>query len=467
MGALSGLSGLSSMSGMLPSGIVPTTPEWDNTITINWSAPGVAVNRKNYAINAYRALDPVVTADPDYQNLLNEIDPQFIRIHSLDMMKDSTQFDLGWVVNPDSEDYSWDTAKIQAALTPLVGEISLTICRFPSAICDSAGKLLVQHELDFANFCVDLIAIVQQTGVNLVSVGLLNELDAIYGDDNSWHSAWTIARNDLKASYPNLAIGGATFANPWAQARLDAYMQSCGQLMDYFAVNSYATGSVAGSNPQVLWHHAADGVKGLLMFLRWRLDEAQLWSKPIQLSEAGLSYSLDIENSTAIRGIWEGLRLIHTATEPGEGILAWNEADDFHGLNSSPSSGFMRRMASHVYESFNEWMDGQSFPVSITGKTVTIPNTAQTVVPSISALAVVNGDTGHAVAIVNRSEESRMVRVIHSGWTVPSGFWCQRWVISSDATAQLETIETNSFTAGEFSIAPNSIHLYQAIDPGS
>lgn len=469
MGALSGLSGLSSMSGMLPSGIVPTAPAWDNTITIDWTAAGTPINRKNYAINAYQAFDPVTTDRWEYLNVLNEVDPEFIRIHSLDMMKDSSDFDLGWVQDADNANYAWDSAKIQSALSPLaLRNVHLVICRFPAAICDSVERILPSKIFEFAAFCVQLIGIAQQTGVNIQSIGLLNEMDLLYGSDTSWHSVWTTARNAIKAAYPNIAIGGASFGNPWAQSALDNYLQACGSQMDYLCANYYATDSVASEDSQLLWHRGADAIKGLLMYLRWRIDEAGLQGLPIQLSEAGLSYATgDPGNASDIRGIWEGLRLVHSATEPGAGILAWNESDDTHGLVSSPSSGFMPRMAFHVYRSFNRWMDGNAYPLTITGKTVTIPNTEQSVVPSVSALAVVNGDFGHAIAIVNRSGEPRSVKVNHTGWASQSWFWCQCWTISPDAPGIIETIDPNSFTAGEFTIAPNSIHLYQAIDPGS
>lgn len=469
MGALSGLSGLSAVSGVLPITGEQPIAVWDNTITIDWTAAGTPINRKNYVINAYRAFDPSVTDTVEYLNLLSDVAPEFIRIHSMDMMKDSSDFDLGWVQNASTTDYAWDAVKIQAALNPLAGRnVSLTICRFPAALCGESETLLPSNTDEFAGFCVQLIGIVQQTGVNLQSVGLLNELDLLYGSETSWHSIWTTARNAIKAAYPNLAIGGACFGNPWAQGLLDGYLQACGSQMDYFCANSYATDWVASEDNQLLWHRAADGIKGLLMYLRWRLDEAGLWGKPIQLSEAGLSYATgDPGNASEIRGVWEALRLVHTSTEPGAGILAWNEADDTHGIVSSPSSGFMRRMAFHVYRAFNAWMDGTAYPLMIAGETLTIPNNDESVVPSISALAVVNGDFGHAIAIVNRSGATRTVKVNHTGWAAEDWYEHQKWVISPDATTQKTTITQSAFMTGEFTIAPNSIHLLQSIDLGS
>ena len=418
MGALSAMGGLSSLTGLLPLSAPPM--QINNTITIDWTSTVLSVNRKAYSVNLYQALNPAIANAQAYKDAIDYLNPEMVRIHSLEMMKDSTTRPLGWVINPTLPSYAWDVAKITNALGNLApGRTKmLSICRFPAAIADAQGKLLDGKTAEFAAFCVQLLQICNQANAGITHIQLLNELDTAYTGATAMATLgaiWNTVRDAIKSAFPTMVVGGHSFANIYNSVNVDAYLNVCKSKMDFFAYNAYTTSNPTGTTQQQIWNSAAYSMRDSAKNMKNKLTAQGVGPMPVYATEMGMLIlgAYNALNVGAKRLVWEGLRLIHTANSDAKFCGAWNEADDWHGLHSSPSSGYVRRPSAHLYHLFNQHMLGLLFPIAITGDTVPVVNS--TPVPCVSAMAC-QSNGKKAIAIVNRSELPRVVRFQHNGW---------------------------------------------------
>ncbi len=392
----------------------------NNVVTIDWSGAALPVNRKTYGLNLYQAFNPATANAQAYKDAIDYLNPEMVRIHSLEMMKDSTTRAQGWVQNPTLANYSWDAPKITSALGNLApGRTKmLAICRFPQAISDAQGKLLPGKTAEFAAFCVQLLQICQQANAGITHIQLLNELDTAYSGATAMAAMgaiWNTVRDAIKSAFPTMLVGGHAFANVYSNTNVDAYLNVCKAKMDFFAYNAYSTGNPGGTTQQQIWNSANNAMRDSINYVRSKLTAQGVSPMPIYATEMGMLF-LSAYNPLNVgekRLVWEGLRLMKTANSQAAFVGAWNEADDWHGLHSSPISGYTRRPAAHLYHLFNKNMLGLMLPVTVIGDTV--PVNGSSAVLSVAAMAV-NSNGKKAIAIVNRSELPRVVRVQHNGW---------------------------------------------------
>jgi hypothetical protein len=455
MGAMSGMSGVSGNSGLLPRLI-----DVNNTITIDWSGAAVAANHKVGGVNLYHSLNPAIANTQAHKDCITYLNPEIIRIHSLEMMLDSTQRVLGWVKNPTAANYSWDAPKITSALSNLaLGRTKvLTICRFPAAIADAQGKLISGKTAEFASFCVQLLQICQTANTGVTHLQLLNELDTAYtGQMATLGAIWNTVRDAIKAAFPTILVGGHAFANVYNNTNVDAYLNVCKAKMDFFAFNTYTTGSPQTSTPQQLWNSAANSIPSSLSQAKSRLANQGVGTMPIWATEVGMSYNgSSAYNGGTLRMIWEALRLAGTVKNASAGFIgAWNEADDGHGLHSSPASGYQRRPAAHLYKIWNEAIFGSVYPTTVTGDTV--PVVGSTPVQGVQAIALNRTDAKRVIVLINRSELVRVVRCQHLGWIPAAGQMLMVHLITATGL-QSTPLAYDSFASG-FSLPIDSVAI--------
>jgi hypothetical protein len=413
MGALSGLSGGSAMSGLLPVHNLGPVIVPDNTVSVDFAAAGTAVNRKIYGLNAYQALNPAVTTAAAYKSAIGYLSPAMIRIHSLEMMKDSTSRPLGWVKTPTTAAYAWDVPKIRAALTgffPSIPKI-LCICRFPAFLSDSAGKLLPGKSAEFAAFCVQLVTIAMDCNTNVSHINLLNEFDVIYNNAFAELGAiWNTARDAIKAAFPSVGVGGHSFSNIYGSTNVNAYLAVCKNKIDFFCFNAYTTGNPAATTQQQIWNSASNAMKDAISNAKSRLNAYGVPNIPVFATEMGMLYlsAPNPLNTGAKRMVWEAIRLMKTLSSAAEFIGCWTCADDWHGVFSSPSSSYQARPSAHLYHAFNSKMIGVSYPATVVGSRVTVVGST----PVLSVMAMACDNAGKkSIAIVNRSELDRIVNL--------------------------------------------------------
>ncbi|MGL5061953.1 MAG: glycoside hydrolase family 30 beta sandwich domain-containing protein [Microcoleus sp.] len=457
MGALSGLSGLGALSGLMP-GVPPM--QIHNVVTIDWSGNALPINQRISSVNLYQALNPTIAQSQDYRDAIDYLNPAMVRIHSLEMMNDSTSRPLGWVKNPTLSTYEWDTQKITAALSGLApGRAKmLAICRFPRAIADAQGRLLAGKSSEFAAFCVQLLTIADQAGANITHINLLNELDSAYNNNFALLGAiWNEARDAIKSAFPSMLVGGHSFANVYGTANVDAYLTTCALKLDYFCFNAYSTGNPGGTTQQQIWNSAVNTMKDACTHAKNKLTAKGRSDCPVYMTERGMLFlsAYNPLNVGSARLVWEALCLMKTANSNASFAALWNEADDWHGAHSSPSSGYQKRPTAHLYHMWNQLIAGAMLPIAITGETVPVVNS--TPVQGVQAIAAQKPNGKKAIAIVNRSELPRNIRIQHNGW-VPNPSVILDVNLITESGIQTAQIPYEDFVSG-YSMPLNSVAM--------
>jgi hypothetical protein len=392
-----------------------------NTVTVNWAGTPVPANARVASVNLYQALNNATANSQAYKDVVDYLNPPDVRIHSLEMMRDSTIRALGWVKNPTLANYSWDEPKIVSALSNLApGRTKiLCICRFPEYLMATNGKLLAGKTTEFANFCVQLLTIAQNVGAGITHVNLLNELDSVYNNDfATLGQIWNEVRNAIKLAFPSMLVGGHSFANVYSDTNVNQYLGVCAANLDFFAFNAYSGPNPPTKTMQELWNSAANSMRDSCTHAKNRLTAYGVPNCPVYATEMGMMYLSAAAplNIGSRRSVWEALRLIKTTSSNAAFVAAWNEADDWHGLCSSPSSGYQKRPAAHVYSRWNSLCKGQVIPSAVTG--IAIPVTGTTPATGVSSIAIKQPNNKNTIVLVNRSELDRVVKVVNTDWSL-------------------------------------------------
>jgi hypothetical protein len=257
---------------------------------------------------------------------------------------------------------------------------------------------------------------------------------------------WNEVRDAIKAAFPAMIVVGHSFANVYNGTNVNAYLNVCKAKMDVFSYNAYTTGNPGGTTQQQMWNSAANTMPSTTTTAKNYLTAHGVGSMPIYGTEQGMLI-LSAANPLAIgakRMVWEALRMINTTNSNASFIGAWNDCDGWHGLLDGPAAGYAKRPAAHLYHLFNGQMIGNRFPIAVSGDT--IPVVSSTPVQSVQAMAVVQPNGNRSIAIVNRSELPRVVKLVNNGWA-PSGAPVQVNLVSS-AGLQTTTIAYPDFIAG-------------------
>jgi Glycosyl hydrolases family 39 len=446
MGSLSGLSGNSAISGLLPMALSPAALTITNTITVNWDGAAAPIQPYAYGVNAYQAFDPAVAQNPGYRASMNYLNPALVRYHNRESLKDSITNRLGWVRNPGASTYSWDRTKISQAVTGTFPnrEKMITIYNWPAALADELGRLKASKIQEYADFCRELIQILNaENGAGFTHLTLLNELEGLYPSDMSAVGQIYNACHDLiKQDFPDLKIGGPGITNIYNTARVDAFLAATHSKLDYFTFHAYTTGHPTNSTRQGLWHSGANSMRTAVNAARSALQRHTTRSIPLYFNEFGLSYAGPFPQLTnEIRAIWEALALISLSTSAAKFTGAWNECDDWFGLCDR---AYNLRSGAHIYHLFNSHFKGDSYPTTATGSTVMVPTNPPSSVQSVAAFATRN-QTKRSIALVNRSELSRGVRVQMNGWVPGQTLAMDAFFVSAQGiTAHSITAETFS-----------------------
>lgn len=431
----------------------------NNTVTVDWGGTPAPLQPRAASVNLYQAYNPTVAQNPTYQAAIDYLNPEAVRIHNSEMMLESTGPNArahGWVINPDVATYAWDVPKVTAALAAMApGRLKmLTICKFPRALTDTSGRLLAGKATEFGNFCVQLIDIAVQHGVT--HIGLLNELDGLYtGATNmgALGAIWNAVRDIIKAAHPTIQIGGMAFANVYNNTNLNTYLAVCGAKMDFCCFNAYSRQIGAVKTQQELWDSAINNAKAAIDHVKNRLTANGFPSVPVWMTESGqmLLNGFDPNNVNSKEMIWSALRLANTATSIAQFMARWNDADDWFGAYSSPLSGYTKRPSAEVFHWWNAlFKTGNAYPHTKAGDRVPVDvnDSAKGTVFGVQAIAITRPNNKRAMMLINRSELTRNVSIVNTGWSLPAQTKLDLKLITETGVTQIADIVYGQLEAG-------------------
>ena len=110
---------------------------------------------------------------------------------------------------------------------------------------NASGKLDPAHYQDFANWCADLVRIVNiESGVYAQYWEVPNERDQnpYDGDNAELGRIYNLAAQAMKAVDPSIKVGGPAFHMPHLTANVDAFFSIAAPNLDFVSYHGYAVG---------------------------------------------------------------------------------------------------------------------------------------------------------------------------------------------------------------------------------
>ncbi|BDP43939.1 hypothetical protein DAETH_39080 (plasmid) [Deinococcus aetherius] len=443
-------------------------------VSVNWDQTLFRTSPLGYGLNGFKAFDPQNAASAKYNENLRYMNPGILRYHSMEMMGDSGTTPNGWI---DTANRRWDAEKINTALKNLGADPVrlINIPTWPSWMDTDKDDLLDPGMEDaFANFCADLVRIVNVQGRNRVMYWEpTNERDDVYfvrptnaGQPdrlNDLIDIYNRAARAMKAVDPHIQVGGPAFA------RADLYPQVrrfiAGTLnvdrergrpvstLDFLSIHGYASGDPTESDAAIynrIYNPTDSTVNSLskhVADIRAMLDEANGRRIPLWMDEYNISWAwwTGEERMHNNKGaVFDALAMVYLTGAGADSTMAWNEKDGAYGKTDENDA---LRPSAHLFHLMNRYMLGRRVA-------------AQSADESAVAVAAVRGERGErAYLLINRSGARQGVVTTFQGWR-PDGrrSTLDRYEISADGFTK-GTMAWSDVAAGNLRLPPNSVTL--------
>ena len=401
---------------LLPIALISSPVRANPTIAVNWSQPtGKVATPLSYGLNGFQAFSPNVAGTPGnaiYKSNVESMRPGILRYHNMQMMNDSRTDTFGWIIAPETPQYQWDRIKITNAFAGSYSfrpVIMLSIPSWPKALDDGTGKLKSTEYAAFAQFCADLVRIVNidlKRGVTYWEVTNEKDGNTTYGPDmTELGRIYNQAAQAMKAVDPTIKVGGPAFTTITNATKLDSFLSIAHPHLDFLSYHSYSTGSK--TNPVTdLWKSAA----GLGDHTgRAKRAIAKFTPRAIETfhNEFNISWAPpDVRMTNQISAVYDAIAMIAITNSGATGSMAWNESDGWYGKLENQWGKWARRPSSYVYQLFNSHLQGA------------IVNSRSSDSNLVMSYAVKSANK-EALALVNRSQIDRTLPITFTGWSTP------------------------------------------------
>ncbi|MEM9857806.1 MAG: T9SS type A sorting domain-containing protein [Bacteroidota bacterium] len=429
------------------------------TVTIDPSVSKGPSKAAYFGLNTQRALAPSVANNASFKARMNELNLDFLRYHAAEQIICGNS--KSWI---DCTTNSWNVSRIDDVLQDAVisgDKIMITITKWPPWI-STAKKLPDDKKTAFANFCADLVDIVNnQLGYNIKYWEPFNEIDngsgAYSGSADMWHLADIFIRcqNAMKAKDPTIKVGGPTFADPYKSdvQHFLFNLQNRGAAFDLYTHHEYGGGST--TNTTTIYNRA-DNFKNGIANARTQLNAKGFNSTPILLGEWNIYWTFNLtgaENMTNSRsGVFDAIAYKYIVENSGNrnvmACTAWNAADGTYGKIKSDFSGF--HSGGHVMKIFREEAVGEAIATTSSDNS------------QIEGFAVKRADGSLMIALMNRTDgPSKTVKI--AGSYSPSSSTVVKMKIEGDNLITSNT--TWSAITSNFTIRSNSVNVFLVAAP--
>jgi Alpha-L-arabinofuranosidase len=382
----------------------------DVQISVDWQRrTGLDATPLHFGLNVFQGFDPAIAGtpgDPAYRRNVAYMRPGMIRYHHAFQARASTE-SAGWILDPQTEHYRWDEAKIRAALAgayPFNPVVMMSVVSWPAFLDDGAGKLKPEHYDAFAAFCADLVRIIHRDlGYRFPYWEVTNEKDGVYfGDCRELGEIYVRAARAMRAVDPTIKVGGPAFGSPEKGVNFEEFVAVAHAELDFISYHQYPSSSLNDSDAKI-WD-LAQSLGTITTNVQRKLRE--FTDRPIETfhNEYNINYRwrsaavIDPRMTTIKGAVFDALAMFSMIEAGVTGIAAWNEGDAVFGKLDDPMDGSGKRPAAHLYHIFNTWMTGAVVHSSSTD-------------PKRVASFAVESDRVSSVALVNRAGQPCSVRL--------------------------------------------------------
>lgn len=375
--------------------------------TVNWgNGSGKSAGDFMYGLNIYKAQESGVASNADYKNNVAYMKPGIIRYHRADMMNDSST-SSGWVIHPTTSSYAWDASKINAILSEQFANQPvrmINIANWPSYMDDGTGKLKTNMYDAYADFCANLVQIVNlNQGHQVQYWEVTNEKDDAYASNMSeLATIYNKAYDAMRAKSSTIKIGGPAFARPDLTSQVDTFIANSYQKLDFVSFHNYVSGNTADTNASI-WD-AAQGLGSHTTVIKSIIAQYTTSSIDVFQDEYNISWNPpDGRMNNEIGMIFDALNVISSAKAGVAGTLAWNESDGWYGKLEGWAP-YNKRGSAYLFNVLNTDMKGD-----IVASTVNDSS-------KLDMLAVKTGNWKKWM-LVNRSGADQTVQLSMTGWS--------------------------------------------------
>lgn len=363
-------------------------------IDIDWNKTIARTTPLVFGSNDYEITKPQKANDALFQDLLNQLDIGLIRIHHHDLVKRWT----------DETTKTWDEVKIKAgfdASYPQNPTLVQNIPRWPKWMNQDEAGLLATAEYDnYANFCAELVTIINQRQQRKVLYWEpFNELEKRYEKQGKLDQLWEIYNRTamaMKAADPQIKVGGPALT--WDNRPVLAdFLQNCGSNVDFISWHRYGTGN-AGISTDKLMSNTSRYKKQVHKFRSVAAKYASDRRIPLFLSEYNINYSWksgEMRQNSHIGAVWFASVLKHLTEAEIDMATSWHLKDGIYGM-IDPKNNL--RPAAQVFAWGNKYLIGKVVAT-------------QSQNDAVEALAVEQDDGRRSLLLINKSSRSTQVNL--------------------------------------------------------
>jgi len=434
------------------------------------SLTGIASTSTSFGINANVTDWDIVSTpgNPTFKDEMASIAPQFLRVWG-GQYCDAKQYRGCWISNLGKPNETWAAAAIKKTFQgyPTYGpHVIVTIGSYPAYMADpKTGKLLPAYYAAFANYCAQLVEIINLQnpgGLHVDMFEVLNEMEGSYmnsGDGTTLGQIVSQAAFAMKAVDPSIQVAGDAFAYA-GYPELDDYLlavKAAGDPLDFISWHEYCVENPKYSTRSI-WANGREGKPSPLVTLMAGYLEQDLGHLiPMYVDEYSMNGSAwnppDNRVHTAAETVYDALMLVSYLHAGATGTARWDGSDDLYGMMGEQDKNFAYFPSAYLVTALNHDFIGSEVASDTSNGTevvpfAVIPNPPSTVIGSVLLIhSVVSKSNTVTLAVSNLPQVPNIVvikTITDSGESVSTQPYSSKISLTLPGTSVTEVTFTSS-----------------------
>jgi xylan 1,4-beta-xylosidase len=324
------------------------------TLKVDWQKPIAQTTPLIFGSNDYEITDLNKASDPVFQKHLSGLKIGLIRIHHKELSDRWTN----------ATTKNWDESKIKAVFDVSYAHkptLVQNIPGWPKWMAQDKDGLLLPSEFDrYANFCADLVTILnQRQHRNVLYWEPFNEQEKAYQQAGKLDQLWQIynkAASAMKSRDSRIKIGGPVLT--WDDDTvLASFLDRCGSNVDFISWHRYASGDAKDSTDKILSYPKEYGDQ-VRRFRNLADKHPRARKISLFLSEYNINFtwnSGENRQNTHIGAVWFASTFKHLAESGIDMAASWHLKDGIYGIIDPENK---LRLAAHVFAWANKYLIG-------------------------------------------------------------------------------------------------------------
>jgi xylan 1,4-beta-xylosidase len=378
--------------------VAPALAQIDVTANFG-SLTGITSTSTSFGINANVTDWAIVSTpgNPTFKGEMARIAPQFLRVWG-GQYCDAAQYEGCWISNLGKPNETWDAAAIKKTFQgyPTYGpHVIVAIGSYPAYMQDpKTGKLLPAYYAAFANYCAQLVRIINienPGGLHVDMFEVLNEMEGSYmnsGDGTTLGRIVSLAAIAMKAVDPTIKLAGNAFSYA-GYPETDNYLLAVkaeGSPLDFISWHEYCVESPNFSTPSI-W---ANGNKGqpspLVTLMAGYLQQDLGHLIPMYVDEYSMNGSAwnppDPRVHTSAETVYDALMLVSYLRAGATGTARWDGSDDLYGMMAWLDENFAYFPSAYLVTALNHDFIGSEVAVTTSNDEEVVPFAVMPKAPS-------------------------------------------------------------------------------------